>query len=70
MSLGGAAPTVYGSSWARDGIQAAAATHTTATATPILNPLHQAGDWTFATAVTPPDPYPTAPEHKLETDAF
>ena len=52
----------YGSSQARDQIQATALTYVTTTATPILNPLNQAREQTStsaetqATAETMPDP--------------
>ena len=43
------APSAYGSSQARDWIQDAAAAYTTAAATLIFNPLHQARDLTWVT---------------------
>ena len=47
-----AAPATYGSSWARDGIQAAATIYATVASTPDPNPLCRARDRICASAVT------------------
>ena len=68
-----AEPDAYGSSWARDRIQAIAMTYTTAAATsdPLTHCTVLCGGQTHASAVTPaateitPDPYLAAPQWEL-----